>query len=162
VTDPNGSLPWTERSVVQRITLESELHNAEMNCRRYWVGFNPAVSGTLICGFRFIRMREDFNFYTEGEASADYLEVVKNDMAGFQTGADVWVHVTQGLRIGAEGKVGLMNNHYTLKNSFTATPPTVNGSDDPSFSERFDKDQPAFMADGSVDVVLDLCPSWSI
>ena len=162
VVDPDGALPWTERSLTQTISLESELHNAEFNYRRYWVGFNPKVSGSLIAGFRYTRLREDFLFLTQGEAVGQYSENIKNDMAGFQTGADVWIHLRQGLRIGAEGKVGLVNNHYKLVNSFTGTPPSVDGSPDPSFSERFEKDQPALIVDASADVVWDLCPSWSI
>ena len=63
VTQPGGALPWTERSVTHSISLESELHNAEFNYRRYWVGFNPMVSGTLLAGFRFTRLREDFLFF---------------------------------------------------------------------------------------------------
>jgi hypothetical protein len=173
VTDPGGALPWTERSVVQSISLESELHNAEFNCRRYWVGFNPAISGTLLAGFRYTRLREDFQFATlganervnnvpQGISSATYDEGIKNDLAGFQTGGDVWLHLRQGLRTGAEGKVGLMNNHYTLTNTFTAVGSNGNSGDDPSFSEHFEKDQPALIADGSVDIVWDVCPSWSI
>src|SRR5262249_25520428 len=121
VTQPGGALPWTERSVVQRISLESELHNAEFNYRRYWVGFHPMVSGPVRPGFHYSRLREDFQFYTMGQselgfdpATGSYDENIKNDMAGFQAGGDIWIHVRQGVRIGAEGKVGLMNNHYTL------------------------------------------------
>lgn len=169
VTDPGGALPWTERSTLHRISLESELHNGEFNYRRYWVGFNPTVSGTLLAGFRYTRLREDFQFYTQGgeeltfaPASATYDENIKNDLAGFQTGGDIWFHVRQGLRIGAEGKVGLMNNHYTLTNTFTAFGQNDDSGPPPNFSERFEKDQPALAVDGSVDVVWDVSPSWSI
>jgi hypothetical protein len=159
VTMPDGPLPWTERSITQRISLESELHNAEFNYRRYWVGFNPTVSGTLLAGFRFVRLREDFQFMATGEAEGQYDEGIKNDMAGFQTGGDIWIHVRQGIRIGAEGKVGLLNNHYTLDNTFSTNP--VAGTP-PDFTEHFEKDQPALTVDASADVVWDICPSWSV
>lgn len=158
VTTPGGPLPWTERSITHTISLESELHNAEFNYRRYWVGFNPKVSGTLLAGFRYTRLREDFQFLAEGEQIGAYDENIKNDMAGFQAGGDVWLHVRQGVRIGAEGKVGLMNNHYTLNNTFS----TSNDSLPPDFSEKFEKDQPALTVEASADVVWDVCPSWSI
>jgi hypothetical protein len=158
VVTPNGPLPWTERSITHTISLESELHNAEFNYRRYWVGFNPKVSGTLLAGFRYTRLREDFRFQAVGEEIGTYDENIKNDMAGFQTGGDVWLHVRQGLRIGAEGKVGLMNNHYTLVNTFS----TSNDALPPDFSESFEKDQPALTVEASADVVWDVCPSWSI
>ncbi len=159
VTNPGGSFPWTERSITQSISLESELHTAEMNYRRYWVGFNPAVSGTLLAGFRYTRLREDFRFQGIGEAQGIYDEGIKNDMAGFQTGGDVWIHVRQGLRVGAEGKVGLMNNHYTLDNTFSTTP---NAGEPPNFTEHFEKDIPALTVEASADVVWDILPSWSV
>ncbi len=159
VTTPGGALPWTERSITHSISLESELHTAEFNYRRYWVGFNPMVSGTLLAGFRYTRLREDFRFEANGEAQGRYDEGIKNDLAGFQAGGDVWIHVRQGVRIGAEGKVGLMNNHYTLVNTFSTDP--VAGTP-PDFSEKFEKDIPALVAEASADVVWDVCPSWSI
>jgi hypothetical protein len=159
VTTPDGALPWTERSITHSISLESELHNAEFNYRRYWVGFSPAVSGTLLAGFRFTRLREDFRFQAIGEAEGRYDENIKNDMAGFQAGGDIWLHVRQGVRIGAEGKVGLMNNHYTLDNTFSTNP--VAGVP-PDFTEHFEKDIPALVTEASADVVWDVCPSWSV
>lgn len=158
VTDPGGSFPGTERSITHSISLESELHIAEMNVRRYWVGFNPAVSGTMLAGFRFVRLREDFQFATIGEANGAYLESIKNDLAGFQTGGDVWVHLLQGLRAGVEGKVGLFNNHYTLDNGFTVTGLNQEGA----FNEHFEKDIPALVVDASADVIWDFNPSWSV
>jgi hypothetical protein len=169
VTSAGGALPWTERSVIDRISLESELHNAEFNYRRYWVGFSPAVSGTLLAGFRYTRLREDFQFYTMGSeeltfdaATGSYDENIKNDMAGFQAGGDIWLHVRQGVRIGAEGKVGLMNNHYTLDNTFTAVGQNNNSGPPPNFTEHFEKDIPAFITEASADVVWDVSPSWSV
>jgi hypothetical protein len=159
VTTPDGALPWTERSITHSISLESELHNAEFNYRRYWVGFSPAVSGTILAGFRFTRLREDFRFQANGEAEGRYDEGIKNDMAGFQTGGDIWIHVRQGVRIGAEGKIGLMNNHYTLDNTFSTNP--VAGVP-PDFTEHFEKDIPALVTEASADVVWDVCPSWSV
>jgi hypothetical protein len=145
------------------------LHNAEFNYRRYWVGFNPSVSGTLLAGFRFTRLREDFEFFTQGEqeltfdaASGTYDENIKNDLAGFQTGGDVWLHVRQGVRIGAEGKVGLMNNHYTLDNSWRGVGQNLNSGPPPDFTEHFEKDQPALVVEASADLVWDVCPSWSV
>ena len=160
VTTPDsGVLPATERSITHRIALETELHVAEMLWRRYWVGYNPRVSGTMLCGFRFTRLREDFDFSTFGEAQGQYLMVAKNDLAGFQTGGDVWVQLLRGLRAGAEGKVGIYNNHYTLDNTFVTIPVSPVP---PTLNEHFEKDIPAFIGEASVDVVADLTPSWSL
>ena len=111
-----GPMPETERSIFHSISIDSDLQTAEMSYRRYWVGFIPRVSGTLLAGFRYTRLREDFLFRTIGEAAADYDLRADNDLAGFQTGGDVWIGLMQGVRIGAEGKVGIYNNHYTVDN----------------------------------------------
>jgi hypothetical protein len=170
-TDPNnvptagGPMPETERSIFHSISIDSDLQTAEMSYRRYWVGFMPRVSGTLLAGFRYTRMREDFLFRTVGEAAADYDLRADNDLAGFQTGADVWIGLCQGIRIGAEGKAGIYNNHYTVHSVITTTPPlSVPPAPlvPPELDERFEDDEVAFIGEASVDIVADILPSWSI
>ena len=114
-------MPDTERSITQSLFLTSNLQNVEMNVRRYWVGFSPCVSGTCLAGFRYTRLYEDFIFDTSGEAHGNYNTRAENNLAGFQTGGDVWVHIWQGFRVGAEGKVGLADNHYNVQSTFTDT-----------------------------------------
>jgi hypothetical protein len=154
-----GPMPETERSITHTIAIDSQLQTAEMSYRRYWVGFLPRVSGTLLAGFRFTRLSEDFLFSTRGEGDLDYSVLVENDLAGIQTGGDVWIGLVQGLRIGAEGKVGIYNNHYELDNLLTTTPL---GTTPPTLVERFDDNEVALISEASVDVVADILPSWSI
>lgn len=155
----NGPMPETERSIFQGIRLESDLQTAEMSYRRYWVGFSPRVSGTLLAGFRYTRLLETFTFTTIGESRADNFTRSENNLAGFQTGGDVWIGLSQGLRLGFEGKAGIYNNHYTQRNSLVTTPP---GITPPTFSELFRDNQPAFIGEASVDLVADILPSWSL
>lgn len=154
----NGPMAETERSITQSISIDSDLQTAEMTYRRYWVGFLPRVSGTVLAGFRYTGLKENFVFSTAGEAAMDYAVHADNDLAGFQTGGDMWIGLAQGLRVGAEGKVGIYNNHYTLQNTITTTP--IDGP--PSLAERFDDNEVAFISEASVDVVADILPSWSI
>lgn len=154
-----GPMPESERSITHTIHMDSELQTAEMSFRRYWVGYSPRVSGTLLAGFRYTRLKEDFLFLTSGEADLDYFTRADNDLAGFQTGGDIWISLLQGLRVGAEGKAGIYNNHYSIDTNITATPP-VNGP--PTVSESFSEDQVAFIGEASADVVVDLLPSWSL
>jgi hypothetical protein len=154
-----GPMPETERSITHSIDIDSQLQTAEMNYRRYWVGFLPRVSGTYLAGFRFTRLSEDFSFSTRGEAALDYSVLAENDLAGVQTGGDVWIGLMQGLRVGAEGKVGIFNNHYELDNIITTFPP---GTTPPSLIERFDDNEVALISEASVDLVADILPSWSI
>jgi hypothetical protein len=156
---PGGPMPDTERSITQSISLTSDLQNAEMNVRRYWVGFSPCISGTCLAGFRYTRLHEDFIFDTVGEAHGNYNTRAENNLAGFQTGGDVWVHIWQGLRVGAEGKVGIADNHYDVQSAFSAT---STATDPPNFHEEFSKDIPALVTDASLDAVCDFSPSWSL
>ena len=155
----DGPMPETERSITQSIRIDSDLQTAEMTYRRYWVGYIPRVSGTVLAGFRYTRMKEKFLFTTIGEARADNSTIAENDLAGFQTGADVWIGLTQGLRLGAEGKVGIYNNHYTLQNQIVTTPL---GTTPPTLFEQFEDHNIAFISEASVDLVADILPSWSI
>jgi hypothetical protein len=154
-----GPMPETERSITQSISIDSDLQTAEMSYRRYWVGFIPRVSGTLLAGARYTRLSETFTFTTIGEARADNFTNAENDLAGFQTGGDVWIGLMQGLRLGAEGKVGIYNNRYVLHNQIITSPL---GTTPPSLNERFKDDNIAFISEGSIDLVADILPSWSI
>ena len=85
-------------------------------------------------------------------------------MAGFQTGGDVWVHLLQGIRAGAEGKVGIYNNRFKVQSDITASPPLTNGAADefPRSPEIYRNNQFAFISEASADIVFDVLPSWSV
>jgi len=170
VSAPGGPMPETERALQHSISIESDLQTAEISYRRYWLGWSPRVSGTLLAGFRYTKLDEKFVFSSQGSeplvndplgplAALDYTVDADNDLAGFQTGADVWVGLSQGLRIGSEAKAGLYANHYTLSSEVVTTPL---GTTPPTFFEEFDDTQPAFIAEGSVDLVADILPSVSL
>jgi hypothetical protein len=159
VTVQGGPMPESERSITQSIFLDVDLHTAEINYRRYWVGFIPRISGTFLTGFRYTRLREEFLFSTRGEAALDYSMDADNHLAGFQAGGDIWVSLLQGLRVGAEGKVGLYNNHYNLFTVIASTPP-VGGP--PDLIESFSDNQAALISEASADIVADILPSWSV
>jgi hypothetical protein len=168
VTMPGGPGAPTERALTHRIAIESDLQTAEISYRRYWLGWIPRVSGTLLAGFRYTRLTEEFEFSSIGGetvpftnppdpqlpiAALDYREDAENNLAGFQTGGDIWVCLSQGLRIGAEGKAGLYDNHYTLTNKISTNPILITP---PTLFEEFKKDQPAFIGEASLDLVADL------
>jgi hypothetical protein len=154
-----GPMPESERSITQSISLDVDLHTAEISYRRYWVGFIPRISGTFLAGARYTRLKESFEFHAVGEASLDYLEKARNDLTGFQTGGDIWIALFQGLRVGAEGKVGIYNNNYTLQNTIITTP---EAGSPPDLFEEFSSNNGAFISEASVDIVADILPSWSI
>lgn len=165
-----GPNPESERAVQQTIYANSDLQSAEMSYRRYWLGYSPRISGTLLAGFRYTRLDDNFLFATSGSEPATaaqagpfaelrYRDQCENNLAGFQTGADAWISLTQGLRVGSEGKVGIYNNHWLVENRITTTP---YGTTPPSLVEKFKGDHIALLAEASVDAVADLMPSVSL
>jgi hypothetical protein len=173
VTTLGGPNPFTERATTQSIELESNLQTAEVSYRRYWLGYTPRISGTLLGGFRYTKVDENFVFASQGSepfleppftqqlplASLKYDEDCENNLAGFQAGGDIWISLFQGLRVGSEGKVGIYDNHSRLTNRITTNPQNV---EPPTVSEEFTGDHAAFITEGSFDVVADILPSLSI
>jgi hypothetical protein len=174
VSDPGGSLPFTERAIEHSIEIVSTLQTAEISYRRYWVGYCPQVSGTWLAGFRYTRVGEEFEFNTVGTPNQpntvvnprmEYSVDADNDLSGFQTGGDIWVALAQGLRIGAEGKVGLYGNHQSVENDIQlfdgdmVVPQQVFPLDGPF---GFDEFKAAFLGEASVDVVANVLPSVSL
>jgi hypothetical protein len=167
---PGGPNPETERAHKHSIELESDLQSAEISYRRYWLGWFPRISGTLLAGFRYTRVDDDFTFKSQGSepatnfplgplAALRYDEECENNLAGFQAGGDMWISLTQGLRFGSEAKVGLYNNHWRLTNEITTTPFETTP---PTLFEKFDGNHAAFIGEASLDLVADILPSLSL
>jgi hypothetical protein len=170
----NGPMRATERGSEHSIAIEHTLQTGELSYRRYWLGHSPRISGTILAGFRYTKLDEGFQFNTTGStleplggppATLDYFLDADNNLAGFQTGGDVWIGLMQGLRLGAEGKAGIYNNHYTVEtqiNTFPGTAATVPVTPGAALAERFKDDQASFIGEASVDLVADILPSWSL
>lgn len=142
------------------VSYESELQSTELSYRRYWVGNNPRVSGTLLMGARYLRMTEDFNFNSIGLVNglatpASRLYSSENDMVGFQFGGDGWLGLRQGLRLGGEAKAGVYNNSFKFRHAATLP-------GDPDFDVITKGDQVAFAAEGGATMVADILPSLSL
>lgn len=166
----------TDRAVYHALEYDSDYQTTEINYRRYWVGYSPRVTGTLLWGVRYSKLKEGFLFFSTGQdfdagsaspavdpnvpprvGTAEYRIDTDNDLIGLQVGGDTWMTMRQGLRIGAEGKVGLFNNHYDIERSFATSD---NGAEE--FSERFAHNQVAFIAEGSLGIVADIWSSVSV
>lgn len=150
-------LDASEAANSARLEILSELHNAEITFRRYWVSNSPRVTGTWLAGFRYTRLAEDVNFSTNGPTGQSLAAVqTENDLLGFQAGGDMWVAVRQGCRIGAQGKAGFYNNRIDIASATTRTDlgaPII---------ERSKGDRGAFIAEGSLSAVFDVHPSVSL
>jgi hypothetical protein len=150
---------------VYTLGYESELESVELSYRRYWVGHNPRVSGTWLLGFRYLKLSEDLTFQTQSLINVSELATSTrswssgNDLLGFQFGGDGWVGLRQGLRIGTEGKVGIYNNRFSLRNFGDFAAAAGAPSD---FDVTVKDDQVAFAGEWSVNMVADILPSVSL
>jgi hypothetical protein len=143
---------------------KSALQSAELTYRRYWLGYNPRISGTLLAGFRYIQLTEDINFDAIANIGSALVPIIStgnllwastNDLAGAQFGGDAWITLRQGLRLGAEGKAGIYNNRFFYKHS-TA----ISNFSNVDFAES--GNQVAFAGQSSIDLVADILPSFSL
>ncbi len=161
-------LPFTEQAIQQSISFKSDLQTAEISYRRYWLGWSPRISGTLLAGFRYTKLNEDFEFDSLGSPNTfivsnpafEYRTDAVNNLSGFQAGGDGWISLTQGLRLGAEVKAGIYDNHYNLQTSILEG--NVGSLTNVITPEKFDGDKVAFIGEASVDLVADITPSISL
>jgi hypothetical protein len=96
----------------------------------------------------------------------EYTVDADNDMPGFQTGADMWIGLCQGIRLGTEAKAGLFANFWKVESIYDITPPAdpLDPDTSPLFldPEVFDDTNASFIAEASVDLVADVLPSVSL
>jgi hypothetical protein len=148
---------------VYTLDYQSDLQSTELTYRRYWVGYEPRISGTYLAGFRYIRMTEDLNFNALTDVLTGFpntghlLWSGDNDMVGAQFGGDGWICLLQGLRLGGEAKAGIYNNRFKYRHATNIPDPAI---DDVNFSTA--GNQVAFAGEASIDLVADILPSWSI
>jgi hypothetical protein len=157
-----GTVPIIGLESVNRFTLDyqSDLQSTEFSYRRYWVGYNPRITGTYLAGFRYIRMTEDMTFDSEaggGQDDASLLWSDENDLVGAQLGGDGWICILQGLRIGAEAKAGIYNNRFKFRHATAVPDPSITNVD-----FTVEDDQVAFACEFGVDMVADILPSISL
>ncbi|WP_197527887.1 BBP7 family outer membrane beta-barrel protein [Posidoniimonas polymericola] len=152
-----ATLAETDQAVSAYTTIETVLQSAELSYRRYWVGHSPRVTGTWLYGFRWTRLKDEFNFATQANGTyVNYIEA-ENDLAGFQLGADAWMTVIQGLRIGLEGKTGIYGNQVDIRNRANTSPAAT-----VSIDERFSNEQVSFLGEARLMAVADITPCISL
>lgn len=152
-----SSFAETDRAVSAATTIETTLQSAEISYRRYWVGHSPRVSGTWLAGFRYTRLKDEFNYYTQANGSLNNYIEAENDLAGFQLGADAWMTVIQGLRFGLEGKAGVYGNTIDIVNNAQTSPAAT-----VDINESFSDEQVAFIGEARLMAVADITPCISL
>ncbi len=147
----------TDNAQQHSIRFDSELHSVEASYRRYWVGYSPRISGTLLLGFRYTHLNEELGFFSDsgpnnnpngGTINIDF--EADNRLAGFQAGGDAWITIVQGLRVGGDIRAGIYNNDYQVGSSVLAS------DGDPSSSSDANGNQVAFLSEARLSVIADI------
>ena len=170
---PTGSdFEETGNALRHSLTYKSDLQSAEASFRRYWVGYNPRVSGTVMIGFRYTSLEEAMGFgaFNEVDVSdpTDPPEIVgksilvsteaSNYLSGLQVGGDAWITIVQGLRIGCDGRIGL----YANDTEYAASVVASDGDPTGVLGKAWSDTQVAFLSELRVSMVADIAPSVSL
>lgn len=105
---PLGGFDDTDRSCKQEIGLESKLETVEVNVKKLW----GICRGSLLYGYRYQCLEEDFQYNTIGENDAWYQSNTSthNDMHGFQLGMEFCVPCTSCFSVEVSGKGAVYAN----------------------------------------------------
>lgn len=119
VNPPGGFNQNLDAATFQRMGYSTELDNFEVNYRNRWQATNGRYQGSWLVGARYLKIDEDFLFESvAANGMFSDLTNTNNSLTGGQIGGDVWICPIAGLRLGAEGKVGVFGN-YTRSGSIT-------------------------------------------
>ena len=164
-TDPAGGFDDTDRSFIHEIQYDSKFDNGEVSYRRRWVGSHSAFQGSWLAGLRYFELDEKFGFAAVGSEddtfTFDQLRFfnmdtkTRNNLFGFQLGADLWVNLIPGLALGNEIKAGVFNNNAKVETLVVA-------NSVPGATEILRKERAAFLVEYSAQAVYRLTYSWSV
>jgi hypothetical protein len=144
---PFGGFLEDANAAYMRQELSSTFDNFEINYRRHWQGPDCRLQGSYLFGVRYFKFDEDFDFISVSTINSSQLRYhidTDNSLVGPQTGGDLWLCVIPGLRLGAEGKVGVYGNHSSQGTRITATSLGV------PFTESAKSNDVAFVSDASL------------
>ena len=146
------------------------MQSAEISYRRYWLGYVPRISGTLLAGFRYTRLDDDFsskrkarnqplNFPFGPLAALDTKKNAKTTSPASKSAAISGSACVKACGSARKPKFGYLQQPLLLTNEITTTP---FGTTPPTLFEEFEGRQAAFIGEGSVDLVADILPSVSL
>lgn len=167
-TNPGGIDPGfddTDRSFIHTISYDSKFDNGEVNYCRHWMAENSTFQGTWLCGLRYFELDEQFGFAAVGSNdntfTFDQLRFfnmdtkTRNQLFGFQVGANLWVNLIPGIALGNEVKAGVYNNNAKVDTLVVA-------NSVPGATEVVRRDAAAFLIEYSASAVYRLTYSWSV
>ena len=111
-----------DQAFLQSISYSSELDNFEVNFRRRWANPNISLQGSWLLGFRHLNLEEEFLYASFGNTGSMLSQThTRNELYGFQAGADVWFCLGHCFMIGGEIEAGIYGNTAKTRASVTST-----------------------------------------
>ncbi len=166
---PFGGFEDSDQASISTLDYDSELDSAEVNYRRVWALQDQKTSGSLMCGFRYVRIDESLNHRIDVLPHFDPISMVNrfseftdyniqttNNMFGFQVGAELVSCLSEGIFFGGEFKGGLFANRAeqdSILDSTTLTEAINEASRDVGAS---------FMTDANVFLLWQFHPMWKM
>lgn len=154
--DPLNGFDDSDRSLTHSLTYESRLNNGEFNLRRRWAGQYRWFQGSWLMGMRYLSLDENLLFAARGENNNgaanngprffNYNTAATNSLTAFQVGADLWMNVIPGVKIGTEAKFGVGGNTATQTT-------TINANSLNNFVEKITDGREAYIASLSIPLV---------
>lgn len=168
-TFPPGGFPQTDNAVFHSIAYSSAFDNFELNFRRRWSAPNCRVQASFLMGVRYFYLLEDFRYFTQGQddinpdpiivepgGNMDYKIRARNNLTGFQLGADLWSSIVPGVKIGGEIKAGVFGLYANQATSIDVTEPAN------SYNEKSHTNDVAIMSDANLMAIWRVNPNWTI
>jgi hypothetical protein len=194
VTDPTNSLfsPFSDFGLnpsgfaevdngdFASIDYESSFDSFEVNFRQRFMAPNCRYQGSCLCGVRYFKLDEDFNYFAQstantipGDPLADppTLDIipalsnninVHNNMVGAQIGGDLWMCILPGLRVGTEGKAAVLANRAAVESTISTNVPDEDGNPQPAFVEDLVANDVSFLGEANVLVTYRLNYQWAL
>ncbi len=167
---PLGGFEETDQASLQRIGYESDLDSVEWNWRHAWIKPQYRLSGSWLLGFRYVKLDEQFEFFSQvlphfdpinmvnrNAASFDYRVNTDNNMYGAQVGTEFTFCVVPAFLFGGEIKAGLFGNRAQQHTTMVAVNPLVETT-----TEQANDDDVAFLSEASLYGLIQFHPLWKL
>ena len=152
---PFGGFEETDQATTHSIDLQSNMDSAEITIRSAWAAPTYRVHGSWFSGIRYISWDDQLvhrthvqphfdpiNQVQRDEAEFRYDIETRNDLLGYQIGAELVFAITPGLLVGTEVKGGVYGNH-AIQTAFLDSQSIA-----PGIHERSDSTDAALSAEG--------------
>ena len=166
---PFGGFADVDQASFHSVNYRTHLDTVELNMRRSWILPSYRLHGSWLTGFRWLKLRDEMDFFAQvaphfdpinevdrDAAFTDYRLQIDNNLYGSQLGGQLGVCILPGLLVTGDIKAGAYYLQSTLDSQLTSTSlPTAR-------LDFGDSDDIALLAQAGAYVTYQLHPLWKI